>query len=448
MQVDDIVCAFCGCVCDDLSVTIEDGRITGVKQACALGRAWLLGHTAETDEPVARIDGQPAGLDSALDEAARRLAAARNPLIYGLSSTYCEAQRNAVALADYLGANIDCCTSVCHGPSGMGFQTVGEPGCTLGEVKNRADLLIYWGCNPAESHPRHFARYALTPKGLFTPNGRKDRTVVLVDVRPTPSSRAADIFLQVRPGRDFECLWALRCLVRGVALDEEALAHSGLSPAQLEDLVRRMKAARFGVIFVGQGLTQSRGRHMNTSAAFMLARDLQEHSKFAVMAMRGHGNVTGIDNVLAWQTGYPFAVNFGRGYPRFNPGEFTTVDLLGRGEVDAALVVASDPVAHLPRVVTRRLTKIPTIVLDSHPSETTKIAHVAFTTATAGISAAGTVYRMDNVPLRLRQFLPSPYPNDEEVLGQLLARVRGLREPHPPVVAERPGTAPAGHPGA
>jgi formylmethanofuran dehydrogenase subunit B len=448
MQVDHIVCAFCGCVCDDLIATVEDGRITGVKQACALGRAWLQGHTAETDEPVARIDGQPADLDSALDAAAEYLVAARYPLIYGLSSTYCEAQRHAVALADLLGSNIDCCTSVCHGPSGMGFQTVGEPGCTLGEVKNRADLLIYWGCNPAESHPRHFARYALTPKGLFTPNGRKDRTVVLVDVRPTASSRAADIFLQIRPGRDFECLWALRCLVRGIQVEESAVADLGISLAQLQDLVDRMKHARFGVFFVGQGLTQTRGRHMNTSAAFMLARDLQAFTKFAVMAMRGHSNVTGIDNVLAWQTGYPFAVNFSRGYPRFNPGEFTTVDLLARGEVDAALVVASDPAAHLPRSATRRLAQIPTIVLDAHPSETTKVARVAFMTATAGISAAGTVYRMDNVPLRLRQFLPSPYPNDEEVLGQLLARVRRLREPDPSAPAAWPMAAPAGHPGA
>ncbi len=427
MQVEHVVCAFCGCVCDDLTVTIENGRVTGAKQACALGRAWLQGHTAETDQPVAVIDGRPAALDEAIEVAAGYLVAARYPLIYGLSSTYCEAQRQAVALADLLGATIDCCTSVCHGPSGMGFQTVGEPTCTLGEVKNRADLLIYWGCNPAESHPRHFARYAVTPRGLFTPNGRKDRTVVMIDVRPTPGARAADIFLQVRPGYDFEIVWALRCLIKGAAFEEAALADTGLSLAQLQDLADRMRTCKFGVLFVGQGLTQTRGRHMNTSAVYMLARDLQAHTKFAVMGMRGHGNVTGIDNVLAWQTGYPFGVNFSRGYPRFNPGEFTAVDMLGRKEPDAALVVASDPAANFPHAARQRLAQIPTIVLDAHPSETTKIARVAIFTATAGINAEGTVYRMDNVPLRLRKFLPSPYPSDEEVLSRLVERVRQLR---------------------
>ena len=76
--------------------------------------------------------------------------------------------------------------------------------CTLGEVKNRADFIIYWGGNPAECHPRHFTKYTLTQKGKFVPNGRKDRTMVLVDIRETPSAKAADIFLQVRPGKDFE----------------------------------------------------------------------------------------------------------------------------------------------------------------------------------------------------------------------------------------------------
>ena len=86
----------------------------------------------------------------------------------------------------------------------------GKVTCTLGEVKNRADFLIYWGGNPAECHPRHFTKYSLTQKGKFTPRGRKDRTMVLVDIRETPSEKAADIFLQIRPTKDFEVLTTLR----------------------------------------------------------------------------------------------------------------------------------------------------------------------------------------------------------------------------------------------
>ena len=89
----------------------------------------------------------------------------------------------------------------------------------------------------------------------------------------------------------------------------------------------------------------SRGTHYNVSQALALVRDLNKYTRYSVIPMRGHGNVAGSENVLAWQTGYPFAVNFSRGYPRYNPGEFTAVDLLRRGDVDAALVVAADPAA-------------------------------------------------------------------------------------------------------
>ena len=423
--VENATCTFCGCVCDDIVLTVEGNRITKAKNACTLGKAWFAEHTVE-DRPYALIDGREATTAEAVEEAARILVEARFPVIYGLSDTTCEAQREAVAIADLIGANIDTTTSVCHGPSGIAFQGVGESTATLGEIKNRADLVIYWGGNPAESHPRHFTRYTIMPKGMFVPNGRKDRTVVLVDVRRTPSVRAADIFIQVKPGKDFEVLWALRALVKGRPVNPAVEEETGVPLATLQDLVERMKSCRFGVLFFGMGLTMTRGRHFNSGALLALATDLNEYTHFVAKPVRGHGNVTGADNVLSWQTGFPFGVNFSRGYPRFNPGEFTTVDLLAREEVDAALIIASDPAANFPRRAIEHLRRIPVIVLDPKPTLTTDLARVAFTTATYGINTPGTVYRMDDVPITLRPAFPSPYPSDEEVLRAIKERVREL----------------------
>ncbi|MDW7985275.1 MAG: molybdopterin-dependent oxidoreductase, partial [Acidobacteriota bacterium] len=250
----------------------------------------------------------------------------------------------------------------------------GKPACTLGEVKNRADLIIYWGSNPAECHPRHFTKYTLTPKGKFTPRGRKDRTMVLVDIRETPSVRAADIFLQIRPGRDFEALTALRALIKDQPVDPDRVAQTGLTLDQLRDLAGRMKRARFGVMFFGMGLTMTRGKYMNSSAILTLAAELNAFTKFIAMPMRGHGNVTGADTVLRWTTGYPFGVCFNRGYPRYNPGEFSTIDLLVRGDVDAVLVVGADPAATMPQPAIEHLKRVPTIVLDPKVSTTFRIA--------------------------------------------------------------------------
>ena len=296
--------------------------------------------------------------------------------------------------------------------------------CTLGEVKNRADLIIYWGGNPAECHPRHFTKYTIMQKGKFVPNGRKGRTMVLVDIRETPSAKAADLFLQIRPGKDFEVLTILRALVKGQTVDAELVAETGLTVEQLQDLADRMKRAKFGVLFFGMGLSMTRGKHMNSAAALTLAAELNAFTKFVTMPMRGHGNVTGADVIMRYTTSFPFGVNLNRGYPRFNPGEFSTIDLLVRGDTDATLVLGADPGATMPKPAIEHLARTPTIVLDPKVTHTSRLAKVHITTAATGISAPGTVYRMDEIPLPLRPALMSPYPTDEEVLKRIVAAVK------------------------
>ncbi len=425
--VKNATCTFCGCVCDDMELTVDldKKQITKAKNACVLGRAWFAEHTIQSG-PAAMIDGEEVSVEAAIEEAAQVLTKARFPITYGLSDTTCEAQRQAVAITDYIRGTIDTTTSVCHGPSGLAFQGVGESTMTLGEVKNRADFVMYWGGNPAESHPRHFTRYTVTPKGMFTPNGKKDRTVVIVDVRRTPSTPVANIFLQVKPGKDFEMAWALRALVKGHAVDASIEEETGISLEALEDLVDKMKNCNYGVLFMGMGLTMTRGRHFNSGAIMALATDLNEFTHFVAKPVRGHGNVTGADNVVAWQTGYPFGVNFSMGYPRFNPGEFTTVDTLIRGDADAAMIIASDPAANFPQAAIDQLHRIPVISFDTKETETSRLAHVAFRTSTYGINTGGTVYRMDDVPITLRPAFESPFPSDEDILTPLCKRVHEL----------------------
>ena len=426
--IENATCTFCGCVCDDITLTVEDNRITKAKDACVLGKSWFLNHTIE-EKPIARIDGQEVSLDNAIEEIAQCLHNAKFPIMYGLSDTVCEAQRQCAPIMDDVQGTIDTTTSVCHGPSGMAFQGVGEPSMTLGEVKNRADFVMYWGGNPAEAHPRHFARYAVTPKGMFTPNGKSDRHVVIVDVRHTKTAGVADQFLQIKPGKDFELLWILRAACKGLPIPDNSKEICGLEPEVIDDLFNRMKNCNYGVIFFGMGLTMTRGRHFNSGALMALATDLNQFTHFVAKPARGHGNVTGADNVVAWQTGYPFGVNFSRGYPRFNPGEFTTVDTLTRGEADVAVIIASDPVANFPKPAIEHITskKCKLISIDTKQTPTSEAAHVSIQTSTYGINTGGTVYRMDDVPISLRPAFKSPFPSDLEVMTKIRKRVKEIK---------------------
>lgn len=161
--VRNVACTVCGCVCDDLVVAVDRGRVVRAEGACRLAEPWLLGQD-DRRPPAASIEGRDASPQAAVARAADILQAACSPLIYGMSRSSTEGQRAAVSLAERVGATIDTTASLCHGPSLMAIQEAGESTCTLGEVKNRADLVVFWGSNPVESHPRHFDAIPYCPK--------------------------------------------------------------------------------------------------------------------------------------------------------------------------------------------------------------------------------------------------------------------------------------------
>ena len=105
-------CTFCGCVCDDIELHAEEHKIVKAKNACSLGEAHFKYHTAERHYPEALIDGQPATVAEAVEVAADILYNANMPLVYGLSNVTCEAQREAVSLAEMTGGIIDSHTSL------------------------------------------------------------------------------------------------------------------------------------------------------------------------------------------------------------------------------------------------------------------------------------------------------------------------------------------------
>jgi formylmethanofuran dehydrogenase subunit B len=105
-------CTFCGCVCDDIELHAEGDRIVKTRNACSLGESWFKNHSAEPLYPAALVGGRPATLDAAVEAAAEYLYSANMPLIYGLSNITCEAQRQAVSLAEQIGGVIDSHTSL------------------------------------------------------------------------------------------------------------------------------------------------------------------------------------------------------------------------------------------------------------------------------------------------------------------------------------------------
>ncbi|MEM3090962.1 MAG: molybdopterin-dependent oxidoreductase, partial [Candidatus Bathyarchaeia archaeon] len=223
-------------------------------------------------------------------------------------------------------------------------------------------------------------------------------------------------------------LQAFRALVRDQELEVDKVA--GVPVEYLEEVADAMVSCDFGALFFGLGLTMSSGKLRNIDAALSLVRDLNMRTKFVIMPMRGHFNVTGANMVFTWQTGYPYAVDFSLGYPRYNPGETSVVDVLLRKESDASLIVASDPISNFPRKAAEHLVENPLIVIDPHMNVTSQVADVVIPSAFVGIEVEGTAYRMDHVPIPLKKVVDPPRGllSDEEILRRILSRVRSLKK--------------------
>jgi formylmethanofuran dehydrogenase subunit B len=275
--VAEATCAGCGCLCDDIELTAD-----GPVRTCPLGDAWF---AIGERPPVARVDGREVSLDDAADAAAAILREARAPLVHGLAGTSCEAQRRAVALAEAAGAVIDVGAS----PNTFGWSTA-----TLGEIRDRAELVVFWRADPAVTHPRLLERLRIDPA----------RTIV-VDSQRTATAGHGE-FVEVED--DFEMLWALR----------------GGEGALLE----RLRAARHVAFIHGalDGLT--------ALALHSLVRDLARDRHAVTLGLRA-GNARGAEDVLTWQTGFAGPVDFARGFPREAE----------RREFDAELVVAAEAAA-------------------------------------------------------------------------------------------------------
>ncbi len=416
----DIACNRCGCVCDDLSISVSQNRVVKFEPDCPVADPWFESLRTALPSSPADINGRDVDLEEALDEAARLIRNARAPLFFGLSRSSTDGQRAVCELADRIGATIDTTASIGHGPSIVAFQNAGESTSTLGEVRHRSDVVIYWACDPLTSHPRHMERF-VEASGLSIPNGRQDRHVIVVDSEPTATSAKADTFLRIQKGSDFEVLWALRALLKGIEVPGPTVG--GVAIESLRQLVQRMKGSHYGAIFFGVSLTESPTGNTNVEALLRLVTDLNMFTRFVARRMRVPGDVTGADSVLCWQTGYPFSVNLSRGFPRFNPVEYSAGPMLERNETDCVILVGAERVNRFSEAARSNLQNIPVILLDPPNANWNVRADVRFNTAIYGIHRRATAYRMDEVPVPLRQIMNSPLPSDDEVLRAILKRL-------------------------
>lgn len=424
--IETAVCPFCACLCDDvvISVDVERNRIKEIRNACTFGVEKFLS-VEKTEQRLKKpvVDGKETDYDDAIEQAVDILRAANKPLIYGLGNSGYNAQRVALEIAKLKKGVYDITESICHNLLYLELLKKGPfYYALLDEIRDNAQVVIYWGANPIVSHPRHLSRYSVYPVGRYAMKGVMDRELITIDVVDSELKKISRWFLRLNPGEDAEIADIMRRLVKGESLRE--LVTGEMDIDTLRKMADRLKKAFYGVIFVGLGVLSNKNGSKNIEAILALVDALnKEGVKFVLFPMKGHFNVLGAVNLLLRETGYPFGVDFSRD-TIFEPGKTTVLDVIARGEVDAALIVGADPFSSFPMEITRKLRDLPIILIDPFETPTTQFASVAIPTAITGVETEEIAYRMDGLPLKLEKIVDCEYPPDRDILERILEGVK------------------------
>lgn len=288
------VCGGCGCWCDDIPEGSGNGNWG---PACDKGIAWFESDLAAGQPTCHHPD------TTTVDQLAQRLSSAHQPALFGLTELDIDAQRAALAVADQFRAIVDPCLSATARAKTLAMQQVGQVTATWSELHQRADVVVYWNCDP-KSAPRFRSRY-----GDRRTTPERNPKVVVAWNDPTAPVAWEDpvISLNATPGDVLQILEG----------------HSP-GPPQWQSLAETIANGRYVAWVVGdlgQSLTEAQ---LLWERMTRWAIEQNRNRRMVVVPWAGGpANAAGIQSVMAWRTGYPMAVSFANGVPEYQiPGNF------------------------------------------------------------------------------------------------------------------------------
>ncbi len=407
MSSQSLVCTGCGCLCDDIQAEIRGDHITKLENACAKGAALLYSSDNPERRAACLVGGQRASLEQAVEEAAHLLAKARRRLIFGSDNSTLETQAAAIKLVQKLGGVIDDTSSFSFGTLVQRILSGDLPTCSLSEVKDNADLLLYWGSDPPHTHPRHLSKFSYYAYSDYTEAGWFPKvTLSCVEVRDTELGLLCKPAFKLKPGGDKDFITDI--LMEGKNGTEES-----------KKFVELIEKSRFCIIFSGSGLSYSLDNDFDLFNE--MVHKLSQRTRIAVIPMAMEFNLRGFNQSLYKQTGYVNQVSFAAGVS--HGSEFSFLEQVRKRLADCVLIISSDPFSNLPPSLMRNLQGTSIICLDHFSTPTTNTAGVVIPTALPGLECSGSAIRMDGDEIALVGLKKGEYPTEEEVLKQLAERI-------------------------
>jgi formylmethanofuran dehydrogenase subunit B len=411
----DVVCPFCALGCDDLVVEASAAALRVVAGGAAVCRARF-------EQPIGgaepRIAGATASLEQAIERAALILAASRMPLIGGLG-TDTAGVRAALRLAERVGGSVDHLQGEPLLANVRAMQSQGWVTATLAEVRNRADLVVFFGTEAVSLMPRFFERVVWPETRL--PGMPAERWLVFVgdgldaSVGLAPDGAVPEA-IACPPARLAEAAALLRAFVANRSLPARR-AGEELPAAALQGLAGRLRQARYGVIVWAAG-TLGRQADLAVGSLGALLQELNRTTRAVGLPLAAGDNGIGANQVCGWSWGVPLRSDVASGAPDYDPQGYATRTLLERGRGDALVWISSFQAAPPPAA------SIPRIALVHSGVAPEPTVEVMIPVGVPGLDHAGSVFRTDSVvALPVRQLRRAGLPSAAEILDRITRRL-------------------------
>jgi formylmethanofuran dehydrogenase subunit B len=416
-----VSCPFCGLACDDLALKVDDGKIRATQNACQRGAAAFASlDPLSSSKP--QVNGVDTSLEKAVQAAAKILRLSVQPLFAGLS-TDVAGMRALMQLGDACGATFDHMNSESKMRNLLVLQDSGFVNTTFAEVKNHADLIIFFGTDAISRYPRFFERLVWNKGSLAELNTASREIVYLGEAKNTQGGNAPD----GRKPTAIKCAnenlggiaAALRALLAGHTLQTEQVG--GIKITVLKKLLEKIHTAKYAVFCWSAADLDFPHAELAIQSLAELIKSINEKTRCAGLPLGGTDADITANSVHTWQSGFPIRTGFASGKPVYDPQHFSSQRLLGNGEADALMWVNSfDETRVAPA------TKIPTIVLGRTGMKSSKAMQVFIPIATPGADHSGHFYRSDKiVALPLRKLRETLLPSVEQVVNAIETSWRG-----------------------
>ncbi len=396
-------CPFCGLGCDDLSPKRSNGQIVLDTAGCEIAKAGF----AAALGPGAlqpRVHGNTRTLQEALSASAGYLRRSRLPLFTGLSGDLMDI-RGALRLAERAGGAIDHRNGDALMDNLSVLEASGWMTTSLGEARNRADLLVLVGEGIFERFPRLADRLCRPAERL---NAEQPPELILIgpDAATAIGPEATGIDLPTERLRDFVGVVRARLAGRPLAAD---------TYPEASWLARRLATASYPVIAFATSTLNSAHRDLIVNTLGSLVRELNATGRAALLPLGGGDGETSAQQASAWHTGFGARGAFGTGVPVYAPRSGAARRLLADGEADLLVWISTLSNAPPP------ITDVPTLALGHPAMHFEQEPDVFIPLAVPGVHRHGAVHRGDGLALLpLNALTDSSLPSSAEVCASLI----------------------------